>query len=704
MMNALASEDIIQIKCFTWNVGNAEPSAAELQHWLPDTDVDKYDLIVVGTQENAFKVGKGKTKKIKRDDPSVASPPGELESQETMAEMSKVNDKAAEEDREKAAKVWDGMLAKRLGNGYVSVKEISLWEMRMSVFAKKVHMAGTSKCISSVGFAKSATGGPGGLMGNKGGLFVKLTFRGTTFAFISCHLAAHSHKLAARNENCQEVLRETAKLGSPFLDAVSQFDHVFWMGDLNYRVDLNMNLSEPAYADEHKADAAGLAAHHAAVTELIAKEAWPELLRCDQLNQCKANGDAFVGFEEGAATFKPTFKVQRVPGTYYKDQRIPSYCDRVLWKSMPPLRGHVTQTSLINVPAVSTSDHKPVLATFAVQPTEAIVPVPGAWGRSIKERRPGTSFPLVRVRSLRLYDLPDFDVGGGSDPYCIFYTNPHGLLADDKHAPCTTVKSVKGSAKTGSPTKMAPTSATPIDASEVHLSGSPLIACPIPTTPIDASEVSHNAISSPSAAPQGGEVATAALSAEDAAAVKLQSIQRGRIVRSAKGGAPDEPSPPEPPPSPPSPELREKTARTRQASGKNPRATNFSDEEVPLLQLRMADPSRLPFVTLLVAIVDRDFLLTSGEDDVMGKAMIPLTPTDWKPGEPVPHEYTIELDIPICSGNASKGFGNLQATITVSFGEKLDGAWQLALSEKAGTKAKTMASNGKLNCGMCSVA
>lgn len=704
MMNALVSEDIIQIKCFTWNVGNAEPSAAELQHWLPDADVDKYDLIVVGTQENAFKVGKGKTKKIKRDDPSVASPPGELESQETMAEMSKVNDKAAEEDREKAAKVWDGMLAKRLGNGYVSVKEISLWEMRMSVFAKKVHMAGTSKCISSVGFAKSATGGPGGLMGNKGGLFVKLTFRGTTFAFISCHLAAHSHKLAARNENCQEVLRETAKLGSPFLDAVSQFDHVFWMGDLNYRVDLNMNLSEPAYADEHKADAAGLAAHHAAVTELIAKEAWPELLRCDQLNQCKANGDAFVGFEEGAATFMPTFKVQRVPGTYYKDQRIPSYCDRVLWKSMPPLRGHVTQTSLINVPAVSTSDHKPVLATFAVKPTAAIVPVPGAWGRSIKERRPGTSFPLVRVRSLRLYDLPDFDVGGGSDPYCIFYTNPHGLLADDKHAPCTTVKSVKGSAKTGSPTKMAPTSATPIDASEVHLSGSPLIACPIPTTPIDASEVSHNAISSPSAAPQGGEVATAALSAEDAAAVKLQSIQRGRIVRSAKGGAPDEPSPPEPPPSPPSPELREKTARTRQASGKNPRATNFSDEEVPLLQLRMADPSRLPFVTLLVAIVDRDFLLTSGEDDVMGKAMIPLTPTDWKPGEPVPHEYTIELDIPICSGNASKGFGNLQATITVSFGEKLDGAWQLALSEKAGTKAKTMASNGKLNCGMCSVA
>lgn len=65
---------------------------------------------------------------------------------------------------------------------------------------------------------------------------VKLNFGQTSLAFVSCHLAAHSHKWSQRDENCSEILQETAKtLGSKHLDAISEFDHVFWMGDLNYR-------------------------------------------------------------------------------------------------------------------------------------------------------------------------------------------------------------------------------------------------------------------------------------------------------------------------------------------------------------------------------------------------------------------------------------------------------------------------------------
>ena len=103
-------------------------------------------------------------------------------------------------------------------------------------------------------------------------------------------------------------------------------------------MDLNAGLPAPKYAEE--------AAHHAAVERLIEQQQWASLLAADQLNTCKAKGEAFVGFEEGAATFAPTFKVERQVGTRYKTQRIPSYCDRVLWKSMPPLQGHVHQTSL----------------------------------------------------------------------------------------------------------------------------------------------------------------------------------------------------------------------------------------------------------------------------------------------------------------------------------------------------------------------
>ncbi len=373
-MTAPVREEI-QIKCFTWNVGNAEPREDELHHWLPDADSNKYDLVVVGTQENSFKVsGKGGdaagvAREIEEDTGpresratlplSADSQPSVLQHQNTEMVLPVNTPQAV---REKDAQLWDGMVARRLGAGYACIKHIVLWEMRLSVYAKSAHVTGASRCISSVGFATSATGGPGGLMGNKGGLIVKLTFRGTTFAFISCHLAAHSHMLAKRNENCQEVLRETSRLGSPYLDAASQasrtapataratartkgardgarprtlrgplgrpaappssatahpssadgrapraprrrpftprapltathththptprgacpcaqFDHVFWLGDLNYRVDLNAGLPAPAYADD--------AAHHAAVSELVTQGAWAELLKADQLN------------------------------------------------------------------------------------------------------------------------------------------------------------------------------------------------------------------------------------------------------------------------------------------------------------------------------------------------------------------------------------------------------------------------------------
>ena len=39
---------------FTWNVGNAMPIESELATWLPLGGGD-YDVVVVGTQENAFK-------------------------------------------------------------------------------------------------------------------------------------------------------------------------------------------------------------------------------------------------------------------------------------------------------------------------------------------------------------------------------------------------------------------------------------------------------------------------------------------------------------------------------------------------------------------------------------------------------------------------------------------------------------------------
>ena len=97
------------------------------------------------------------------------------------------------------------------------------------------------------------------------------------------------------------------------------------------------------------------------------------LMLADQLRASQAEGRVFTGFEEGEYDFLPTFKVARVVGYEHKDQRIPSWCDRVLWKSMLPHWKRVVQKSLASVPAVSTSDHKPVVAAFEIEQSSALV-------------------------------------------------------------------------------------------------------------------------------------------------------------------------------------------------------------------------------------------------------------------------------------------------------------------------------------------
>eukprot|EP00966_Prymnesium_polylepis_P179108 4146926-Prymnesium_polylepis.2 len=84
--------------------------------------------------------------------------------------------------------------------------QIVLWEQRLTVYARK-HMLEAKEAdkrppIHSVQTACSRTG-VGGVLGNKGGLVAKLGIYDTTICIVSAHLAAHAHKLAARNDDCQ---------------------------------------------------------------------------------------------------------------------------------------------------------------------------------------------------------------------------------------------------------------------------------------------------------------------------------------------------------------------------------------------------------------------------------------------------------------------------------------------------------------------
>ena len=71
-------------------------------------------------------------------------------------------------------------------------------------------------------------------------------------------------------------------------------------------------------------------------------------------------------FQEGEITFQPTYKFDK--GTHIYDtsrkQRIPSWTDRILYKSDQPQ--NVKLMEYLSVPGVSMSDHKPVNAIFEV--------------------------------------------------------------------------------------------------------------------------------------------------------------------------------------------------------------------------------------------------------------------------------------------------------------------------------------------------
>eukprot|EP00128_Syssomonas_multiformis_P005275 Colp12_sorted_trinity150504_noHs@9695 len=77
------------------------------------------------------------------------------------------------------------------------------------------------------------------------------------------------------------------------------------------------------------------------------------------------SGAVFARFHEQPLTFKPTYKYDRGCRVYAEElQRIPSWCDRILWTSHPGCPIRPLHYSCCN--AITTSDHSPVSGSFAV--------------------------------------------------------------------------------------------------------------------------------------------------------------------------------------------------------------------------------------------------------------------------------------------------------------------------------------------------
>ncbi|XP_077387269.1 inositol polyphosphate phosphatase-like 1b isoform X1 [Festucalex cinctus] len=310
----LSEPDVISVFVGTWNMGGSPPPRS-LQSWVtccglghtPDESTASlpHDIYALGTQEN---------------------PQGEKE--------------------------WaEHIKATLRSHTHIDFKQVavqSLWNMRLAVFVKPEH----ESRISHVSTASVKTG-LGNTLGNKGAVGVSFHFSGTSFGFVNCHLTSGSEKVLRRNQNFVDILR-LLSLGDKHLGAFDislRFTHLFWCGDLNYRLDLDVQD----------------------ILKHVSKREFEELMCADQLTRERHKRKGFLYFKEEKIAFPPTYRYERDSRDCYLWQKyktsgvrvnVPSWCDRILWKSYPDT--HVMCTAYGCTDDIFTSDHSPVFATFQV--------------------------------------------------------------------------------------------------------------------------------------------------------------------------------------------------------------------------------------------------------------------------------------------------------------------------------------------------
>eukprot|EP01083_Nonionella_stella_P020441 56672_1 len=305
----------LSICIITWNVNGKHPRNAAVDRLLNHKNANIY---AIGLQETV--------------DLSVSK-------------MTKVHD---------LAEAWEKEIDNVLNadsSRYIHLQTVSLFGILLIVFIKKtidhsVHDVMSSKCPTGVL----------GVGGNKGAVGIRFTIYDTSICFVNCHLAARKERLKERNENYAKIMQQLlfaeennncAQCTPNYMDiAVLQHDVVFMFGDLNYRLEFeNTDFDN--------------------VCKLSDNNKWSDLLSRDQLSKAMENGAAFVDFSESKIDFAPTYRFE-VGTNEYTKQRIPSYCDRILWKlidygqTFTKINDIVYEMQL----ARNMSDHKPVVGLY----------------------------------------------------------------------------------------------------------------------------------------------------------------------------------------------------------------------------------------------------------------------------------------------------------------------------------------------------
>jgi len=292
----------------TWNVNGQSPTGC-LKDWLGGADEEVPDLYVIGFQELDLSWWTFLVQESAKEDEWV---------------------RAVEQSLHSKSK-------------YQLVKKVRLVGMMLLVYSKEEHMGSINNI--SVGSIGTGIKGISHSFGNKGGVAVRLELQDTEYCFVNSHLAAGDSEVERRNQD-YHLINKGVRFHHNMENTneyhlITDCDHIIWMGDLNYRINMESNV----------------------VKIMISEDDLTKLLNADQLHQQRALGNVFEGYQEGAIMFRPTYKYD--PGTSRWDtsskSRSPAWTDRILWRGETMI-----QSTYRSHESLVISDHKPVSATFQI--------------------------------------------------------------------------------------------------------------------------------------------------------------------------------------------------------------------------------------------------------------------------------------------------------------------------------------------------
>ncbi|XP_076338896.1 inositol polyphosphate 5-phosphatase K-like isoform X3 [Tachypleus tridentatus] len=227
---------------------------------------------------------------------------------------------------------------------YVKVKQVRLQGIILLFFCKRthlVHLRRTQTAYTRTGF--------GGVWGNKGGVSIRFNVYSCSVCVVNCHFAPHDKELQQRIYEYNTIV-DSQTFDDPQSKNILMHDYVFWMGDLNFRID-------DMLTEEMKL--------------MIEREEFAPLLAKDQLCQIRKTGEAFSEFTEETPTFPPTYRFIIDSDEYDYLNRRPAWTDRILYHFTQNAYDQVSldleQHHYKSYPYYLQSDHKPVSSAFSIK-------------------------------------------------------------------------------------------------------------------------------------------------------------------------------------------------------------------------------------------------------------------------------------------------------------------------------------------------